>query len=679
MGWDEYYIRQRDGTIQGPYDEARVRRYIAEGRARPDMWYSSDGEFWTAGTSLPHLFPLSPAPASQEPPAPVRPTRSPARRTRTRTGPPSSKLSLVAPLLVASLVLVAAVWAINSVPFRDAPPTVGEASTKEPADGGTKASPPIRDPAVPPEAPHTPVDQAAQTAERLRLEFRRSTADAIERLRADVAEATAHDLDTSRLKEAIATLSRGLRDVDPADPTTWAIPTAAFEAGGGVGFAPAGWRVHKSMAKRARTRGERAVAEGKLADLVRAWRTYLSRSRRCHDLLARALPVAEETSSIKPAAGELESAESKAIQAAESEADRIEDELADLRQMVRSSSLDGPPLADALKLFSAGLSAVAEAQHSLSAASRLLTGDADDVASLLSRYIEDAEHSLALARGLADEIRQFLKPPVPEFAELEDVPDGLDVSKPDAGATSDKAKWPSAKAWGKPTEQDAAQLDRPVFGLRVTNKVAKVNWVKKKYIWTDPWGRRWTRYRRNRDGEIVTLYIRVTAVDVPSGVMGLTGEIVFSAGATTGEMTFPVRSIPLRPGETQTQKVEVHVPEATITREQGNWLRKVAMKDLDRHTAIRLGRVRFLDGRAITYRHEPTIASGDKALGKPLRAVVHAAGSGGTKEKKKKSAISNRRAVDVVPYSRGRVWVPPQRTRSGMWVSGHWRRRPSGP
>ena len=243
--------------------------------------------------------------------------------------------------------------------------------------------------------------------------------------------------------------------------------------------------------------------------------------------------------------------------------------------------------------------------------------------------------------------------------------------------------WPSDEKWGEPSASDQKELDRPIFGVAVTNKVWKVLWLKKKYIWKDPRdGTKWTRYRRVRDGELVTIYVKITAIDLPKKVMGMTGKLIFTIGADTGDMTFPVRTVPLESGATCTEKVKIHVPQATIDREGGNYLRKIKTKDLGQHLVVRLGAVRFIDGTRELYDHEATIATSDVELGKPRVIVIKGPPPDGPIPKSTGSGrplevgIVQLARTEFVPYSRGRVWVRPYLRKDGTRVRGHWRRRP---
>lgn len=77
------WIRQRTG-IQGPFALEKVRRWIAEGRVRRSMEFSSDGDAtWLSGSECPELFePVAEHSAPKPPPTPRRRTRAhPARPT----------------------------------------------------------------------------------------------------------------------------------------------------------------------------------------------------------------------------------------------------------------------------------------------------------------------------------------------------------------------------------------------------------------------------------------------------------------------------------------------------------------------------------------------------------------------------------------------------------------------
>ncbi len=54
------YIRQGN-NVQGPFPVERVRKWVAEGRIRPDMEFSADGSVWRTGGKWPLLFPRAPA------------------------------------------------------------------------------------------------------------------------------------------------------------------------------------------------------------------------------------------------------------------------------------------------------------------------------------------------------------------------------------------------------------------------------------------------------------------------------------------------------------------------------------------------------------------------------------------------------------------------------------------
>ena len=84
----QYWIRQGTG-VQGPFPVTRVRGWIAEGRVRRDMTFSSDGgATWTVGHDCPALFnpvdPVSPVtdPVAPSPPPPTRGHVSRGRRSR---------------------------------------------------------------------------------------------------------------------------------------------------------------------------------------------------------------------------------------------------------------------------------------------------------------------------------------------------------------------------------------------------------------------------------------------------------------------------------------------------------------------------------------------------------------------------------------------------------------------
>ncbi len=55
----QYWIRQREFDVQGPFPEEKIRRYVAQGRLRPEMWLSTDGETWRRAASFAELFPVT--------------------------------------------------------------------------------------------------------------------------------------------------------------------------------------------------------------------------------------------------------------------------------------------------------------------------------------------------------------------------------------------------------------------------------------------------------------------------------------------------------------------------------------------------------------------------------------------------------------------------------------------
>jgi hypothetical protein len=51
------------GQVYGPYTDAQVRAFVAEGRLTADMRYSADGGAWRTGHLVPELFGHAPLPA----------------------------------------------------------------------------------------------------------------------------------------------------------------------------------------------------------------------------------------------------------------------------------------------------------------------------------------------------------------------------------------------------------------------------------------------------------------------------------------------------------------------------------------------------------------------------------------------------------------------------------------
>ena len=45
-----YFIRQNGRSVQGPFDEDRIRGWIAQGRVRTEMEFSADGQLWIPGS-----------------------------------------------------------------------------------------------------------------------------------------------------------------------------------------------------------------------------------------------------------------------------------------------------------------------------------------------------------------------------------------------------------------------------------------------------------------------------------------------------------------------------------------------------------------------------------------------------------------------------------------------------
>ena len=52
-----YYIRQNGSYVSGPHDLEHLRAWIKQGKVRPAMEFSEDGEDWALGYELLGLFP----------------------------------------------------------------------------------------------------------------------------------------------------------------------------------------------------------------------------------------------------------------------------------------------------------------------------------------------------------------------------------------------------------------------------------------------------------------------------------------------------------------------------------------------------------------------------------------------------------------------------------------------
>lgn len=53
---DQYFIRTRDGRVQGPFPAVSIQSWIASGKVRPEMEFSVDGAAWVQGHACPELF-----------------------------------------------------------------------------------------------------------------------------------------------------------------------------------------------------------------------------------------------------------------------------------------------------------------------------------------------------------------------------------------------------------------------------------------------------------------------------------------------------------------------------------------------------------------------------------------------------------------------------------------------
>lgn len=85
-----YWIRQGP-NVQGPFDAERVKRYIGQGRVRPDMQLSEDGVIWRVGSEFAELFPptlaLREVGPALEPSPPILELPPPAPRPVPRVAP----------------------------------------------------------------------------------------------------------------------------------------------------------------------------------------------------------------------------------------------------------------------------------------------------------------------------------------------------------------------------------------------------------------------------------------------------------------------------------------------------------------------------------------------------------------------------------------------------------------
>ncbi len=61
-----YYIRQQKKYVSGPHEIEHIRRWIKEGKVRPNMEFSGDEIDWAIGIELPDLFPNALNPARRE-------------------------------------------------------------------------------------------------------------------------------------------------------------------------------------------------------------------------------------------------------------------------------------------------------------------------------------------------------------------------------------------------------------------------------------------------------------------------------------------------------------------------------------------------------------------------------------------------------------------------------------
>ncbi len=220
---------------------------------------------------------------------------------------------------------------------------------------------------------------------------------------------------------------------------------------------------------------------------------------------------------------------------------------------------------------------------------------------------------------------------------------------------------------------------RPIFGLKVTNRTWRTVFKHEEYLWTDPQtGKQWKGKRKIPNGQEVTLHIRIAAIDVPKEVMGTSATIIFPLVAETANTTFAVRTVPLRAGEYQFEKIVVHVPENQLAREKGNWLRKIALDKLTANMFVRPRTVRFMDGTQEAYDRDPTVETFPALTpdGEERSAIVHRA------LPTKRGKQGKVEPVVVIPFQGGRLtWVKPYYRRDGTYVRGHWRKgfRTGGP
>jgi hypothetical protein len=274
--------------------------------------------------------------------------------------------------------------------------------------------------------------------------------------------------------------------------------------------------------------------------------------------------------------------------------------------------------------------------------------------------------------------------PVDAHAEDEPAPAPPAEGAPAIPAPRPPAQVPPAE---RPQAKDEAPLPaaalketvRPIFGLKVSNRTWRTVFKYEEYLWTDPaTGKQWKGKRKIPNGQEVTLHIRIAAVDVPKEVMGTSATIIFPLVAETADTAFAVRTVPLRAGEYQFEKIVVHVPEYQLAREKGNWLRKIALDKLTANMFVRPRTVRFMDGTQEIYDQDPTVES-FPALepdGEPRSAIVHRA------LPTKRGKQGKVEPVVVQPFQGGRLtWVKPYYRRDGTYVRGHWRKgfRTGGP
>lgn len=167
-----YLIRQNGGGAQGPFEEERVRGYIAQGKVRAGMEISADGRTWVPVERHP-LFAAAPSvrAVSGPPPvraaqpveeveeveeisaAPARPDRRPARRPRAAPasgGGGKAALAVVGILVVGGIAVMASKGGSK------------EADPSGPAPSRSVASAP---PVVEPPSPPPPVPTVATKRE----------------------------------------------------------------------------------------------------------------------------------------------------------------------------------------------------------------------------------------------------------------------------------------------------------------------------------------------------------------------------------------------------------------------------------------------------------------------------------------------------------------------------------